>query len=45
VYDDDTEIEPWDEGNAWRLEWELNGLLRERPESTSRRQRNEETWS
>lgn len=42
--DDDPEIPDWDEGNGWRLLWELDTHLRERPESTSRRQRNDEGW-
>jgi hypothetical protein len=42
--DDDPEISDWSEENAWREEWELNRLLWERPESTSRTQRNDEGW-
>ena len=41
--DEDPEIPDWDEQN-YRERWELDLQLRERPESTSRLQRNEESW-
>jgi hypothetical protein len=41
--DDDPEIPDWDETD-YRSRWELEGRLRERPESVSRQQGREETW-
>ena len=42
--DDDPSIPNWDEREGWREMWELDRHLRERPESTSRQQRSDESW-
>lgn len=40
----DPEIPDWNDQDGWREEWDLNQILRGRPESTSREQRNYEEW-
>lgn len=42
--DDDPAIPDWNDHEGWREGWELDRLLGERPESTSRMQRNEDAW-
>jgi hypothetical protein len=42
--DDDPEIPDWDEKEGYRELWELEQRLWQRPESTSRIQRQTEEW-
>lgn len=42
--DDDPDIPDWSDQEGWRELWALDNLLRERPDSLSRIQRNQEDW-